>query len=71
MVDALTIRRGRMGDVYVVGTLDTKGDEHRYVRDLIEAAGASTKLVDVGTTGKGEGADVTAGRFQAAKFSQI
>lgn len=49
-----------MGNVYVVGTLDTKGDEHRYVRDLIEAAGASTTLVDVGTTGKGEGADISA-----------
>lgn len=49
-----------MGSVYVVGTLDTKGDEHRYVRDLIEAAGASTTLVDVGTTGSGSGADVSA-----------
>ena len=51
---------GLMGAVYVVGTLDTKGDEHRYVRDLIEAAGASTTLVDVGTTGTGEGADISA-----------
>lgn len=49
-----------MGNVYVVGTLDTKGDEHRYLRDVINAAGASTVLVDVGTTGEGTGADVTA-----------
>ena len=49
-----------MGSVYVVGTLDTKGDEHRYVRDLIEQAGAGTTLVDVGTTGGGSGADVSA-----------
>ena len=49
-----------MGSVYVVGTLDTKGDEHRYVRDLIEAAGSTTTLVDVGTTGVGTGADITA-----------
>ncbi len=49
-----------MGNVYVVGTLDTKGNEHRYVRDVINAAGATTILVDVGTTGEGEGADVKA-----------
>ncbi len=54
-----------MGSVYVVGTLDTKGDEHRYVRDLIEAAGLSTTLVDVGTTGGGSGADVTADEVAA------
>lgn len=46
--------------VYVIGTLDTKGAEHRYVRDLIEAAGVSTVLVDVGTTNQGSGADVSA-----------
>ncbi len=49
-----------MGNVYVVGTLDTKRQEHQYVRDLIEAAGAVTTLVDVGTTRGGSGADVTA-----------
>jgi len=54
-----------MGKVYVVGTLDTKGDEHRYVRDLIEAAGAETVLADVGTTGEGAGADVTAAEVAA------
>lgn len=54
-----------MGKVYVVGTLDTKGDEHRYVRDLIEATGAETVLVDVGTTGDGADADVTAAEVAA------
>jgi uncharacterized protein (UPF0261 family) len=49
-----------VGSVYVVGSLDTKGEEHRYVRDLIEAAGANTTLVDVGTTGSDSEADVTA-----------
>ena len=49
-----------MGSVYVVGSLDTKGEEHRYVRDLIEGAGANTILVDVGTTGTGTDADITA-----------
>jgi uncharacterized protein (UPF0261 family) len=54
-----------MGKVYVVGTLDTKGEEHRYVRDLINAAGAETVLVDVGTTGGGVGADVSAAEVAA------
>lgn len=54
-----------MGKVYVVGTLDTKGEEHRYVRDLINAAGAETVLVDVGTTGEGAGADVSAAEVAA------
>lgn len=54
-----------MGSVYVVGTLDTKGDEHRYVRDLIEAAGVNTVLVDVGTTGGGTGADISSDEVAA------
>jgi uncharacterized protein (UPF0261 family) len=33
---------------YVVGTIETKGEELRYVRDLIEEAGIPTVLVDVG-----------------------
>src|ERR1700733_13019808 len=33
---------------YVVGTIDTKGEELRYVRDLIAEAGVPTVLVDVG-----------------------
>jgi len=44
--------------IYVVGTFDTKGIELRYIRDLIERAGASTLLVDVGTLGKSEDVDV-------------
>jgi uncharacterized protein (UPF0261 family) len=34
---------------YVVGTFDTKGDELRYVGDLLRAAGCKVALVDVGT----------------------
>ena len=34
--------------VYIVGTFDTKKSELFYVRDLIEAAGVQTTLVDVG-----------------------
>jgi len=37
--------------IYIVGTFDTKELELRYIRDLIERAGASTLLVDVGTLG--------------------
>jgi uncharacterized protein (UPF0261 family) len=33
---------------YIVGTIDTKGEELRYVRDLIAQAGIATVLVDVG-----------------------
>ena len=44
--------------IYVVGTFDTKGIELRYIRDLIERAGASTLLVDVGTLGNSEEVDV-------------
>jgi uncharacterized protein (UPF0261 family)/ABC-type branched-subunit amino acid transport system ATPase component len=48
------------GDPFVVvaGTLDTKGDELRYIRDIIKAAGLRTLLVDLSTTGRSAGADV-------------
>ncbi len=45
---------------YVVGTMDTKRAELCFVRDLIKAVGVPTCLVDVGTTGGGSGADVSA-----------
>src|ERR1700729_1590747 len=38
--------------VIVVGTLDTKGTELRFMRDLIVASGLRTRLVDVSTSGK-------------------
>ncbi len=44
--------------VLVAGTLDTKGDELRYLRDLIRAAGVPVRLVDLSTTGAHSGADV-------------
>lgn len=34
---------------YVVGTCDTKGDEVRYVADLLRRSGVETVIVDVGT----------------------
>ena len=48
------------GKVYVAGTCDTKGDELRYVKRLIEAAGVPAVLVDLGTKGEGGAADVPA-----------
>jgi uncharacterized protein (UPF0261 family) len=49
-----------MGYVYVVGTCDTKGDELRYVKRVVEAAGVPAKLVDVGTKSAETTADVSA-----------
>jgi uncharacterized protein (UPF0261 family) len=46
--------------VLVVGTLDTKGPELRFMRDLIVASGLRTRLVDVSTSGKLSTCDVTA-----------
>jgi uncharacterized protein (UPF0261 family)/ABC-type branched-subunit amino acid transport system ATPase component len=45
--------------VVVAGTLDTKGEELRFIRDLIKDAGVRVKLVDLSTTSRSAGADVT------------
>jgi uncharacterized protein (UPF0261 family)/ABC-type branched-subunit amino acid transport system ATPase component len=44
--------------VLVAGTLDTKGDELRFLRDILKDAGIRTRLVDVSTSGKPSPADV-------------
>jgi uncharacterized protein (UPF0261 family)/ABC-type branched-subunit amino acid transport system ATPase component len=46
--------------VLVVGTLDTKGAELRFVRDIIAESGLRTRLVDVSTSGKLSTCDVPA-----------
>jgi uncharacterized protein (UPF0261 family)/ABC-type branched-subunit amino acid transport system ATPase component len=46
--------------VIVAGTLDTKGTELRFMRDLVVASGLRTRLVDVSTSGKLATCDVTA-----------
>jgi uncharacterized protein (UPF0261 family)/ABC-type branched-subunit amino acid transport system ATPase component len=46
--------------VLVVGTLDTKGAELRFIRDIIAASGLRTRLVDVSTSGKLSTCDVSA-----------
>jgi uncharacterized protein (UPF0261 family)/ABC-type branched-subunit amino acid transport system ATPase component len=44
--------------VVIAGTLDTKGDELRLIRDILKDAGLRTRLVDLSTSGKPSGADV-------------
>ncbi|WP_454620709.1 Tm-1-like ATP-binding domain-containing protein [Bradyrhizobium cenepequi] len=46
--------------VLVVGTLDTKGPELRFIRDIIATSGLRTRLVDVSTSGKQTTCDVSA-----------
>ena len=46
--------------VLVVGTLDTKGAELRFIRDTIADSGLRTRLVDVSTSGKASACDVSA-----------
>ena len=45
--------------VIVAGTLDTKGEELRFIRDIIRDEGLRTRLVDLSTSGRNAGGDVT------------
>jgi uncharacterized protein (UPF0261 family)/ABC-type branched-subunit amino acid transport system ATPase component len=45
--------------VLVAGTLDTKGEELRFIRDLLKQANVRTRLVDLSTSGKHSAADVS------------
>jgi uncharacterized protein (UPF0261 family)/ABC-type branched-subunit amino acid transport system ATPase component len=45
--------------VIVVGTLDTKGEELRFIRDLVQADGVRARLVDISTSGRSAGGDVS------------
>jgi len=46
--------------VLIVGTLDTKGAELRFIRDIIAGSGLRTRLIDVSTSGKASSCDVSA-----------
>lgn len=59
-VSPLAARAPQEPHVIIAGTLDTKGDELRYIRDIIKAAGLRTRLVDLSTVGRNQGADVSA-----------
>lgn len=53
--------------ILLIGTLDTKGEEFRYVRDLIRGAGLRTLVLDAGVLGEPAFApDVSAGEVAAA-----
>ncbi|MGB5558244.1 MAG: ABC transporter permease [Paracoccaceae bacterium] len=57
----LAVPQGRVGPggvVYVCGTLDTKGTELRFVRDILKAQGVRVAIVDLSTSGKPSGAEV-------------
>ena len=58
--DALAARSSGPPTVLVVGTLDTKGDELRFIRDIVAGSGLRTRLVDVSTGGKLSACDVSA-----------
>jgi uncharacterized protein (UPF0261 family) len=47
-----------MATAYVVGTLDTKGPEIRYLRDRVAAAGVAATLVDLGIKSDASAADI-------------
>ena len=49
----------------VAGTLDTKGEELRYIRDLIRAAGLPVRMVDPSTSGAHSGAEIPAHQIAA------
>jgi uncharacterized protein (UPF0261 family) len=48
-----------LGKAYVVGTVDTKGEELRYVRDILRSRGIATLLVDLGTRRTNLDADIS------------
>lgn len=55
-----------MTKAYIVGTADTKGPELAFVRDLIAKTGTQTVLVNVGTRGGEEFADISAAEVAAS-----
>jgi uncharacterized protein (UPF0261 family)/ABC-type multidrug transport system ATPase subunit len=57
-VDIRPIHRGGVAPVIVAGTLDTKGEELRFLRDQIAGAGVRVLLVDLSTSGGPSPADI-------------
>ena len=51
--------------VLVAGTLDTKGEELRFIRDLIREAGLPVRIADLSTTGRHSGAEIPAHQIAA------
>ncbi len=55
-ISAQTARAGNT--VLVAGTLDTKGAELRFIRDLLKDQGLAVRMVDLSTSGRPSGAEV-------------
>lgn len=55
---AAVARSRGTGVVLVCGTLDTKGPELRFIRDIIKGEGVNVRMVDLSTSGKPSGADI-------------
>jgi uncharacterized protein (UPF0261 family)/ABC-type branched-subunit amino acid transport system ATPase component len=58
--DAGAARSSGPPTVLVVGTLDTKGEELRFIRDIVGGSGLRARLIDVSTSGKLSSCDVSA-----------
>jgi uncharacterized protein (UPF0261 family)/ABC-type branched-subunit amino acid transport system ATPase component len=58
--DAAATRSSGPPTVLVAGTLDTKGEELRFIRDIVAGSGLRVRLVDVSTSGKLSSCDVSA-----------
>jgi len=58
--DASAGRSSGPPTVLIVGTLDTKGEELRFIRDIVAGSGLRARLVDVSTSGKLSSCDVSA-----------
>ncbi len=59
------------GTILIIGTLDTKGVEFAYIRDLIAARGHATLVLDAGIEEPQFAPDISAARVAAAGGSSI
>ncbi|MEM9277841.1 MAG: ABC transporter permease [Pseudomonadota bacterium] len=58
-------RSASRNQVYVCGTLDTKGEELRFIRNILKSEGVNAQVVDLSTSGKPSGAEVPASAVAA------
>lgn len=57
-VELRPLAAGGQEVVLVAGTLDTKGAELRYIRDILKEAGLAVRMVDLSTSGKPSSAEI-------------
>ncbi|MCY4541353.1 MAG: ABC transporter permease [Rhodobacteraceae bacterium] len=50
--------RRRLSEVLVAGTMDTKGAELRFIRDVLRSSGIRARMVDLSTSGRPSGAEM-------------